>query len=169
MPQASRKDRAAHNTRIENALAELNSQKRVNYAATARKWGVERTTLAKRHRGETRTAEEFYSDSRQKLNSMQEEVLLDHINKLSNRGIPPTPQILKNIAEEISGKTLGHNWVTRYIERYRDRITSVYLCGIDHKRKKADNSHYFKMFYDLVCVLPSSVSMACGLLLIYVY
>jgi len=169
MPQPSRKDRAAHNARIEDALADLNSQGRVNYTATARKWCVERTTLAKRHRGETKTVEEASSSSIQKLNSMQEKVLLEHINKLSDRGIPPTPQIVKNIAEEISGKKLGDHWVTRFVKRYRDRIKSAYLCTIDHRRKRADNSRHFQVFFDLVCVLPSCASMASGMLPTPVY
>jgi hypothetical protein len=42
-----------HNARIEAAIADLESQKRVNYKATAEKWNLSRITLARRHRGET--------------------------------------------------------------------------------------------------------------------
>ena len=41
-----------HNARIEAAIADLESQERINFSATAKKWNVERTTLAKRYRGE---------------------------------------------------------------------------------------------------------------------
>ena len=35
--------------------------------------------------------------------------LIGHINKLTDRGIPPTSQIVKNLAEEIRGKEVGKN------------------------------------------------------------
>jgi hypothetical protein len=139
-----------HNARIEAAIADLESQERVNYAAAARKWGVERTTLAKRYRGETGTIEEATSYSRKKLNSIQEEALIGHVNKLTDRGIPPTPQILINIAEELAKTKLGPNWVARFCKRYRSRLASEYLRKIDHKRKVADNSRYFRKFFDTV-------------------
>ena len=40
-----------HNERIEKAIEDLNSSDKLNYAAIARKWSIERTTLAKRHKG----------------------------------------------------------------------------------------------------------------------
>jgi hypothetical protein len=43
-----------HNARIESVIADLESQSRVNYAATAKKWGAE---LAKRHKGQAGTGE----------------------------------------------------------------------------------------------------------------
>jgi hypothetical protein len=42
-----------YNARPKSAIADLESQSRVNYAATARKWNFERTTLAKRHKSQT--------------------------------------------------------------------------------------------------------------------
>jgi hypothetical protein len=87
---------------------------------------------------------------RQALTTEEEEALIGHINKLTDRGIPPTPQILKNIAEEIARVTLGINWTTRFCKRHRGRLKSEYLRTIDHRRKKADNSRYFQLFFRLV-------------------
>ena len=107
-------------------------------------------TLAKRYKGETGTVQEANSYVRQKLTNAQEEVLVRHINDLTDRGLPPTPRIVKNIAEEIAKTKLGLHWPTRFYHRHRDRLTSVYLRTIDHKRKVADNSQYFQEFFDLV-------------------
>ena len=41
----------AKNEAIELALADLNSQERPNYKATAEKYSIERTTLARRYQG----------------------------------------------------------------------------------------------------------------------
>jgi hypothetical protein len=42
-----------HNARIQKAIDDLKSQSRTNFAATARRWKVERITLAKRFRDKT--------------------------------------------------------------------------------------------------------------------
>ena len=98
-----------HDARIEAAIADLESQERVNYSATAKKWNVDRTTLAKRHRGKTGSNQDANSYARQRLTDTQEKTLIEYINKLSDRGLPPTPQIIKNLAEEIAGVTLRKN------------------------------------------------------------
>jgi Tc5 transposase DNA-binding domain len=132
-----------HNARIQAAINDLRSQKRTNFAATARRWDVERTTLAKRFRGETGTNEDANSYVRQQLTATQEETLIAYINKLNDRGFPPTPQILKNITESIIHITLSRNWVARFYKRHCTQLTSVYLRTIDHKRKVTDNSQHF--------------------------
>jgi hypothetical protein len=98
-----------HNARIESAITDLESQSRVNYTTTAKKWDVERTTLAKRYKGQTGTREDAASYIYRKLTDAQEETLIMHINKLSDRGLPSTPQIVKNLAEEIIYNELGPN------------------------------------------------------------
>ena len=153
---ASTMDSMSHNARIEAAIAELKSQKRINYAEIARKWKLTDTTLRRRFIGKTTSIQEANTESRQKLTSIQEEALIEHANKLTDRGIPPTPQILKNIAEEISKTKLGPNWVARFCKRHSHRLTSVYLRAIDYKRKVADNSRYFRKFFDLVSNYPGS-------------
>jgi hypothetical protein len=149
-----------HNARIEAAISELESQSRVNFAATARKWNIERTTLARRFRGETGTKQDATSYSHRQLTDIQEAALIRHINKLTDRGLPPTPQIVKNIAEEIAHTQVGPNWVSRFCKRHRDQLTSVYLRTIDHKRKNADNSQHFQHFYDAVRILFARVERA---------
>jgi hypothetical protein len=141
-----------HNARIQAAITELESQERINYAAAATKWNIFRSTLSKRHRGKTGTIQEANSYARQRLTNTQEKTLIEYINKLSDRGLPPTPQIVKNLAEEIAGVTLGKNWVSRFCDKYQSKITSIYLRTIDHKRKLADNSSHFEHFYEQVCI-----------------
>jgi hypothetical protein len=50
----------SHNDRIELAIADLETQKCLNYAATARKYKVERTTLSRRYRDVTDSKEDQY-------------------------------------------------------------------------------------------------------------
>jgi hypothetical protein len=59
-PPYSNMDNIPHNDRIELAIADLETQEYLNYAATARKYKIERTTLSRRHRDVTGSKEDQY-------------------------------------------------------------------------------------------------------------
>ena len=63
----SKLHRMDHESRIEAAIIDLESQKRVNYHTTAKKWKLDRTTLARRHRGETGSSQDATSYARRQL------------------------------------------------------------------------------------------------------
>ena len=135
---------------IQKAISDLRSQKKPNYARTAEKYDVDRTTLMRRYKGQTTSNHEAHSIYQKLLTDAQEEVLLRHISDLSDRGMPPTPQILENLIVEIVRRPIGKCWVRRFCQNYKDRIKSVYLRGIDQTRSVADNSMYFEHFYSTV-------------------
>jgi hypothetical protein len=135
---------------ILKAISDLNAQEKPQYAQIARKYGLDRTTLMRRYKGQTVSNEAAHSIHQKLLTDAQEEVLLDHISKLSARGLPPTPQILRNLVVEIIRHDIGECWIRRFCQRHKNRITSVYLKGIDQSRKVADNSKYFEHFYSNV-------------------
>jgi hypothetical protein len=135
---------------ILKAITDLDSQEKPQYAQIARKYNLDRTTLMRRYKGQTVSNQEAHSIHQKLLTNAQEEVLLDHISKLSARGLPPTPQILRNLVVEIVQHDIGERWIRRFSRRYKDRITSIYLKGIDQSRKVADNSKYFVHFYNTV-------------------
>ena len=43
------------------------------------------------------------------LSTAQEDTLIAQINHLTNRGLPPTVAMVKNLAEEIIGRQVGKN------------------------------------------------------------
>ncbi|EDN05269.1 predicted protein [Histoplasma mississippiense (nom. inval.)] len=45
---------------------------------------------------------------------------------------------------------VGINWVSRFCERHKAKIKSIYLRALDQKRKQADNSYYFEHFFTLL-------------------
>ena len=94
---------------IELALDDLKLQKKPNYSATARKFGVEHTTLAKRFKGKTVSRAIANSEHRQHLTMDQEKVLVEYINKLTDRGMPPTTQIVRNLVEKMIQSLVGRN------------------------------------------------------------
>ena len=72
---------------------------------------------------------------RQKLIRTQEEILVEYVNKLNDRGFSLIPQILKNITESITRTTLNPNWIVCFCKRYYIQLISIYLRIIDYKRK----------------------------------
>ena len=53
-----------HEARTQAVITDLESQDRVNYQATTKKWNLDRTTLARRYRGETVSNQEATSYAR---------------------------------------------------------------------------------------------------------
>ena len=131
-------------------LADLESQAILNYAATAKRWDIEWTTLARRHQRKTTSRGDANSKYRQRLTNVQEEVLLGYIDSLTGRNIPPTSQIVQNLAEELVGGPVGKNWTSQFIKRHSKRITSIYLRPIDKSRVSAESAYIFEQFYALV-------------------
>ena len=142
-------------SRIELALADIEGQKKPNYAAIARKHEVDPTTLTRRHKGQTVSRVTVISEIHQRLTVQQEEVLIMHINKLTDRGIPLTSRILRNMAEEIIGESVGMNRLGRFVRRHQGGLKSLYLRNIHNVRKKAEYKPSFKMFYELVSILQT--------------
>jgi hypothetical protein len=146
----------AHNStfeaRIEAAIDDLESQDVPLYRPTARKYNLTHTTLRQRYLGIQLSRPAADSECRQRLTKVQEEVLIKHINDFPDRGLPPTTQIVKNLAEEIIHGTVGKNWVGQFVRRKQDQLRSLYLRNIDNLRAKADYAPIFKHFYDQVCL-----------------
>ena len=138
-------------SQLELALTDCRQQKEPNFKATAARYpGVNRTTLSRRLRGVQRSYIESRSESIQNLTIAQEEVLIDFINRLTNRALPPTSQIVKNVAEELCGKEVGKNWVGQFTIRQSARLHSGYLRSIDNKCLQAENLVSIEKFYDQV-------------------
>ena len=137
-------------TRMELALTDLSIQDEPMYRATAKKYSINYTTLMCRFKGEQVSRAIANAEIRQHLSLEQEETLIKHINKLSDKGLPPTSHIVKNLAEEIIGSKIGKNWVGDFVKWYKDRLKSIYLRNMDGIWVKAEYALVFKYFYDLV-------------------
>jgi hypothetical protein len=132
------------------ALAEIELLKDPNYCEIARRFNLTHTTLLRRAKGMTRSRAEFQSEINQNLNDAQERILIKQINRLTDRGIPPTSRMVKNFAEEMIGREVGKNWVSDFCKRHSSELKSLYLRNIENLRVKGEFGPIYKLFYDLV-------------------
>lgn len=138
--------------RIPEAIADLDTQEVPNIRETARKYGVVRKTLGNRWQGKTTSMAEAVSETRQALTNAQEKALISIINKLTERRMPPTSAIVKNLAEEIRGAPVGKNWTAQFVARHEKELKSAYLKNMDSNRVKSEYLPTFEHFYILVRV-----------------
>ena len=141
---------------IELALNDLESQKSPNFKQTAKKYGVQRTTLARRFKGLTASTA-VKNELQSLLSNEQQRALINEINRLSALGTPPTVHMVRVFASDITGKLPGIHWAGRFCKQHHQEITSIYLKGFDISRKKADSWHELKKYFDLVSSLPSLI------------
>jgi hypothetical protein len=132
------------------AVADLDTQLEPNYSATAKKYSLDRSTLSRRAQGKQRSKACANSIYRQCLTLAEEESLIQYINKLTVRGMPPTASIVRNLAEEMIGRAVGKNWTGQFVKCYESRLKSLYLCNIDKNRVKGEYAPVFDHFYSLV-------------------
>jgi hypothetical protein len=95
--------------RIAAAIHAIESGECADYTEAALKFEVDRTTISKRIRGITQSREDANLECRQCLTIAQEETLIQRINQLAERAMPPTSQIVRNLAEELRGEPVGKN------------------------------------------------------------
>ncbi|KAF2498950.1 hypothetical protein BU16DRAFT_309886 [Lophium mytilinum] len=97
---------------FEAAFAELDLMEKKNFTAVSAKYGIERSTLSKRYQGKTGSKADGYN-SQKLLSPGKTKALIKYINDLSERGLPPTHQMVRNLASNLIKKMPGIHWVSR--------------------------------------------------------
>jgi transposase-like protein len=138
---------------LEAALASIALSDSVNYAQTAREYGVDPNTLRRRHKGQQVSRHRAAFESKSLLTIAQEQVLISHIKRLTERGIPPTPQMVRNFAAEIGKERPGKSWAYEFVKRHEKVLDSRYLKGFDLNRMHADRLESYQAFFKLVSEL----------------
>ena len=134
---------------IAAALESLRLGESIGYSEAAKKFGVDRSTLSRRHRGLTGSCAAKVESSRI-LSNAQEAELIRYIDELCSRALPPTRQMVRNFASEIAKKDAGKNWVDRFLKRHHHELLSHYTNGIDRNRFKADSAFKYSLYFELL-------------------
>jgi hypothetical protein len=137
---------------LEEALAECDtfaSKDDTPWSKIAEKHGVVRSTLTRRYRAQTRSQKE-QALSQQKLTPQQEEELVQYIEELSARHIPPTREMIANFASAVAREPVSESWVTRFINKYSIHLISQYSTGMDSNRHNADSYTKYELYFNLL-------------------
>jgi len=148
--QDKMRDKFVKSRRIDDAIAAIRRGEFSDYANAAREYKCDRGALSRRIRGLTKSKKDANSFWHQCLTIEQEEVLIHRINTLTDRGMPPTSHIVRNLAEEIRGGPVGKNWVGQFVKRHSIRLKSLYLRNIDNLRAGAEYAPMFQLFFSVV-------------------
>jgi AraC-like DNA-binding protein len=113
-------------TAMDEAIAAIDSRapgENFTYQAIADQFGVNRTTLSRRHRGcqGFRRAEEI---NRRALSPQQELELCKYIEDLISQGLPPMRKIIQNFASHVAPEPGGEHRVIRFLHRNREHLLS---------------------------------------------
>jgi hypothetical protein len=109
---------------MEDALAALESLgegEKFCYQKITDRYGVNRSTLSRRHRGVQGSMKD-HAINLQLLSPQQEEELMKYIIRLTERGLPPTKEMIQSFAHEVAKKEVGEEWVLRFVERNKDAL-----------------------------------------------
>jgi hypothetical protein len=119
-----------------------------SYRTVAKIFGVDRTTLSRRHQGsqQSRATKEPHQRA---LSPQQEQALLRHLDKLIERRLPPTREMMRNFALVIAYQEISESWVTRFL-RNNDRLISKWSKAMDAVRYYADSHLKYWLYFDLL-------------------
>lgn len=121
----------------------------LSYRKISNATGVCRTTLSRRHRGITGTVTDK-KINQQLLTIKEESELVAYIEDLTNQHLPPTREIVQNFASAIAGKPASESWVTRFLHRHDDELSSRWATHMAAERHAADSEATYKLYFEML-------------------
>jgi hypothetical protein len=137
---------------IDAALAEIDSLdpgEQFSYVQIAKKHGVNRTTLARRHQRVQAPRAEA-NRNQPKLTPQQEEELVAYIRELTGRHSAPTREMIRNFASAVADSPCSDRWVSRFLNRHHINLISKWVTGMDSNRHHAESEDKYRMYFDLL-------------------
>ena len=137
---------------INAALAEIDSLdpgEQFSYTQIAEKHGVDRSTLARRHR-RVQVPRDVANSNQAKLNPQQEKELVKYINELNDRHLSPTREMIQNFASAVAESPVSERWVSRFLNRYHHQLNPQFVTGMDSSRHHADSEAKYSSYFDLL-------------------
>jgi hypothetical protein len=137
---------------IQKAIAAFKAQElgdKTSYTSIAAKYGVDRSTLSRRHQGSQASKDTIIANGRA-LNPQQELELVRYIEGLTKQGLPPTREMVQNFGSAIAHRQLSESWVTRFLSRHDIDLILKWTAGIDRVRHQADSGYKYKLYFSLL-------------------
>jgi hypothetical protein len=109
----------------------------IGYVIIAKRFGVDESTLRRRHQGKCSTHVEAAQEQKNH-STQQEEELVNYIKNLTSKGLPPTSAMIQNFASVVAKKEVGKSWVSQFLNRHKDTLLPKWSTGMNSNQHKAD-------------------------------
>ncbi|PVH91404.1 hypothetical protein DM02DRAFT_483149, partial [Periconia macrospinosa] len=139
-------------TSMDDALAYIDSLQpgvQWSYSKIAAQFGVERTTLARRHQGKSASRKDYINNA-SKLSQQQEDHLVKYIQDLTARRLPPTRSMIKNFAQLVVGGPVSERTISRFLAKNHQRLLSKWSVCMASNRHKADSVLKYTLYFELL-------------------
>jgi transposase-like protein len=113
----------------------------------ANQHGVWRSTMQRRMAGRTASRTEYIMNSH-KLSPQQEDELVEYLESLTARRLPPTRAMIQNFASEVAHERVSERWASRFLIRQRSHLTYRWSDAMDRERHQADSGQRYKAFFE---------------------
>jgi hypothetical protein len=137
---------------IEAAIEAIESREpgaSFSYREVAKRFGVSRATLSRRHQGVTQSRAAA-AQHKQLLNPQQEAELVQYIERCTERGLPPTREMVRNFATAIAKWEASDAWVSRFLHCHEVDLTVKWSAGLDRNRHQADSYKKYNLYFELL-------------------
>ncbi|RYN27486.1 hypothetical protein AA0114_g12537, partial [Alternaria tenuissima] len=134
---------------IQEAIGEIESREpgdHFTYTEVARRYNIDRRTLARRHQGVTGPR----GLPHRSLHPQTEIELRNYCKTLTERRLPPSRLMIQRFASGLAGKDVSESWVTRFLHRHDDHLISRWNNGLSKQRVKADSAAKFNLYFKLL-------------------
>jgi hypothetical protein len=121
-----------------------------SYQQVAKIFGVNRTTLLRRHQGAQQPRGTEAAEHQRNLNPQQEDELIGFIEGQTRDGVPPTRSILRNFGSAVAQHEVSDSWVTQFQHRHADELISKWDTSMDCERHLANNKREYKSYFNLL-------------------
>jgi transposase len=137
---------------ILNAIEAIESREdhaSFSYRKVANQFGVDRTTVLRHYQGIQGSNEEM-GKAQQLLSPQQELELVQYIERRTMQGLLPTREIVQNLGSAVAKLEVLQSWVTQFLHRHADKLTTKWSTGINCDQHKADSGNKYKLYLDLL-------------------
>jgi transposase len=120
-----------------------------SYREVAKIFGVDRSTLSRRHQGKTQSYVQV-GQQQQLLNPQQELELVQYVERCTMQGLLPTREMVQNFVSAVAKWKVSESWVTRFLHRHDADLTTKWSAGIDRNSHQPDSYDKYKLYFDLL-------------------
>jgi hypothetical protein len=73
-----------------------------------------------------------------------------YIERCIEQGLLPTREMIRNFGSAVAKWEVSDAWVSRFLHRHHDELTTKWSAGIDRVRHQADSHTKYELYFELL-------------------